>query len=201
MQRIGLMGGSFNPIHRAHVSLARAALDGGFVDEVVFLPTGNPPHKLAGLADKLDRLAMVRLAIAGEENMRVSSEEIDRDGVIYTVDTLGALREKMPESRFFYIIGSDTLRVLDTWRRIDTVITLCDFLVAMRPGENEAEVTQWMAHWQGKGARLWRMQAPLSDASSTEVRERIEKGLPVSDLLEPAVEAYIRENGLYMDAL
>ena len=100
MQRIGLMGGSFNPIHCGHINLARAALDAGLVDRVLFLPSGNPPHKWAGLEDKLHRLNMVSLAIEGEAGMEICREEVDREGVIYTVDTLAILRGRMPDCRF-----------------------------------------------------------------------------------------------------
>ena len=123
MQRIGLMGGSFNPVHLGHVNLARAALDAGSVDEVLFLPTGNPPHKRPeGLADKYDRLEMVRIAVEGEKGMGVCREEVDREGVIYTVDTLRILREKTPDCEFAYIIGADSLRQLHTWRMPEVLI-------------------------------------------------------------------------------
>ena len=138
MERVGLLGGSFNPIHLAHVHLAREALAGGHVDEVVFLPTGNPPHKGAELAGRQARYEMTCLAVEGEANMSVSREEIDRQGVIYTVDTLRALGNRMPDARFVYLIGADTLLLLPTWREIGTVITLCGFLVCMRPGEDDA---------------------------------------------------------------
>ena len=106
MPEIGLMGGSFNPIHRGHVALARAALNSGKVERVLFLPTGNPPHKREGLADKFDRLRMVELAVAHEAGMAVCREEIDRGGVIYTVDTLAALQSKMPDCSLTYLIGA-----------------------------------------------------------------------------------------------
>ena len=108
MPEIGLMGGSFNPIHRGHVALARAALNSGKVERVLFLPTGNPPHKREGLADKFDRLRMVELAVAHEAGMAVCREEIDRDGVIYTVDTLATLQSKMPDCSMTYLIGADS---------------------------------------------------------------------------------------------
>ena len=140
MPEIGLMGGSFNPIHCGHVALARAALESGRVERVLFLPTGNPPHKKEGLADKFDRLRMVELAVKHEAGMAVCREEIDRDGVIYTVDTLAALKRKMPDCTLTYLIGADTLRALGTWRRVETVIERCKFLVMMREGETREEV-------------------------------------------------------------
>ena len=197
MRRIGLMGGSFNPIHLAHVNLARAALEGGHVDEVLFLPTGNPPHKREGLVDKEDRYAMTCLAIAGEQNMRASRVEIDREGMIYTVDTVGLLRKQMPDCAFTYLIGADTVFQLHTWKRIDTLITLCTFLVCMRPGEDAQAAREEAQRWRERGADIRFMDAELMAVSSTEVRERLCKGLAADDLLPPAVAAYIREHGLY----
>ncbi|MBQ4266257.1 MAG: nicotinate-nucleotide adenylyltransferase [Clostridia bacterium] len=199
MRRIGLMGGSFNPIHCGHLNMARAALSSGLVEQVLFLPSGNPPHKRSGLADKMDRLAMATLAIDGEPGMNVCTEEIDREGVIYTVDTLTILRKKMPDTRFYYLIGADTLRVLHTWRRAEDVIRLCAFLVVMRPGEDEADVLDAAARWRAAGAQIEFLSAPLMDISSTEIRERLEDGRSLETLVPAQVEAYIRAHGLYQN--
>lgn len=197
MRRIGLMGGSFNPIHLAHVNMARAALAGGHVDEVIFLPTGNPPHKRAGLEDKEHRYAMTCLAIEGEPNMRASRVEIDREGMIYTVDTVGILRETMPDCAFTYLIGADTVFQLHTWRRIEELITLCSFLVCMRPGEAEEATCLETQRWRDRGASIAFMDADLMEISSTEVRARIAQGQPTDDLLSTAVADYIVAHGLY----
>jgi len=197
MQRIGLMGGSFNPIHHGHVNLARAALDEGCAERVLFLPTGNPPHKKSGLADKLDRLAMVRLAIEGEADMDVCREEVDREGVIYTVDTLGILKERMPDADFSYIIGADSLRALHTWKRPEALITLCRFLVVMRPGEGESETLEAAQLWRSRGAEIAFLRMAPMDISSTEIRRRVAAGEPVGDLVPDGVAAYIRAHGSY----
>lgn len=197
MQRIGLMGGSFNPIHCGHVNLARAALCGGYVDRILMLPTGNPPHKHAGLADKMDRLAMAQLAVAGETDMDVCREEIDREGVIYTIDTLLRLRDQNPDARLFYLIGADTLRVLHTWRRSEEVIRHCTFLAAMRPGEDAQEMEEMADLWRSRGAEIVFLPAPPMDISSTEIRLRAQRGEPLDGLVPPAVAAYIREHNLY----
>lgn len=197
MQRIGLMGGSFNPIHYGHLNLARAALDAGMVDRVLFMPSGNPPHKRAGLEDKQDRLNMAALAIEGEPGMEICREEVDREGVIYTVDTLSILKEKMPGCRFFYLIGADTLRTLHTWRRPEDVVRLCTLLVAARPGEDHAQLPALMARWRAQGAQIETLPAACVQVSSTEIRERIAAGLPLSGLVPPGVERYIRLHGLY----
>ena len=197
MPEIGLMGGSFNPIHRGHVALARAALDSGKVERVLFLPTGNPPHKREGLADKFDRLRMVELAVKHEPGMAVCREEIDRDGVIYTVDTLAALKRKMPDCTLTYLIGADTLRALSTWRRVETVIERCKFLVMMREGETRGEVIRLAGLWTSRGAQIDFLDARKMDISSTQIREYIQKNQPFDALVPGAVAAYIRERGLY----
>lgn len=197
MPEIGLMGGSFNPIHCGHVALARAALESGRVERVLFLPTGNPPHKKEGLADKFDRLRMVELAVEHEAGMAVCREEIDRDGVIYTVDTLAALRRKMPDCTLTYLIGADTLRALGTWRRVETVIERCKFLVMMREGETREEVIRLAGLWTQRGAQIDFLDARKMDISSTQIREQIQKGLPFERLVPQAVADYIHEHGLY----
>ena len=197
MPEIGLMGGSFNPIHCGHVALARAALESGRVERVLFLPTGNPPHKKEGLADKFDRLRMVELAVEHEAGMAVCREEIDRDGVIYTVDTLAALKRKMPDCTLTYLIGADTLRALGTWRRVETVIERCKFLVMMREGETREEVIRLGGLWTQRGAQIDFLDARKMDISSMQIREQIQKGLPFERLVPQAVADYIHEHGLY----
>ncbi len=197
MPEIGLMGGSFNPIHCGHVALARAALESGRVERVLFLPTGNPPHKKEGLADKFDRLRMVELAVEHEAGMAVCREEIDRDGVIYTVDTLAALKRKMPDCTLTYLIGADTLRALGTWRRVETVIERCKFLVMMREGETREEVIRLAGLWTQRGAQIDFLDARKMNISSTQIREQIQKGLPFERLVPQVVADYIHEHGLY----
>lgn len=199
MRTIGLMGGSFNPVHCGHVRLARAALLSGAADEVLFLPSGNPPHKRDGLADKRDRLAMVELAVRGEAGMGVCREEVERSGVIYTVDTLTILRRQMPDAQFKYLIGADTLAALDTWRRPEEVIRLCTLLVAARPGQEDLE--RLAAPWRARGAVIEFLPCAPADISSTAIRARIAAGLPLCGLVPPQVENYIRANGLYQEGL
>ncbi len=197
MPEIGLMGGSFNPIHCGHVALARAALESGRVERVLFLPTGNPPHKKEGLADKFDRLRMVELAVEHEAGMAVCREEIDRDGVIYTVATPAAQKRKMPDCTLTDLIGADTLRALGTWRRVETVIERCKFLVMMREGETREEVIRLAGLWTQRGAQIDFLDARKMDISSTQIREQIQKGLPFERLVPQAVADYIHEHGLY----
>ena len=200
MGRIGLMGGSFNPVHLGHLHLAQAALDSDMVDSVLFLPSGNPPHKKAGLADKMDRLAMVQLAVEGRAGMGVCREEIDREGVIYTVDTLTRLRAARPDDRFVYLIGADTLHVLGSWRRAEEVVLLCDFLVLARDARDEEAMRGDAEHWRQKGAAIRFLHAQPMNISSTLVRAEAAQGRAIGHLVPAAVEAYIRSRALYQDA-
>ena len=197
MERVGLLGGSFNPVHYGHLHLARAALDSGCVDRVLFLPSGNPPHKHDGLVDKQCRYEMVELALTDETGMEVSREEIDRPGVIYTVDTLRRLHAQMPQSELIYLIGADTLRLLDTWRRIDEVIGVCGFLVMLRPGEDDAEAARYAQVWRSRGARIDFLAAGKMEISSTQIRAAAASGEPLTDEVPLLVEGYIRSHGLY----
>ncbi|MBR4038893.1 MAG: nicotinate (nicotinamide) nucleotide adenylyltransferase [Clostridia bacterium] len=197
MRQIGLMGGSFNPIHCGHLNMGRAALECGAVEQVLFLPSGNPPHKRAGLEDKMHRLAMARLAVAGEKDMDVCTEEIEREGVIYTVDTLTILQKKMPDCRFRYLIGADTLCALHTWRRPEDVIRLCELLVVMRPGEDETRILADAESWRARGAQIDFLPAKRMDVSSTLIRARLAQGQALEGLVPGPVETYIRTHGLY----
>ncbi|MFR2020695.1 MAG: nicotinate-nucleotide adenylyltransferase [Christensenellales bacterium] len=193
MPEIGLMGGSFNPIHRGHIALARAALNSGKVERVLFLPTGNPPHKREGLADKFDRLRMVELAVAHEAGMAVCREEIDRGGVIYTVDTLAALQSKMPDCSLTYLIGADTLRALGTWRRVKRSSSAANSLM-MREGKRGG---RHPSAGSGRAGGADRLDARKMDISSTQIREYIRKNQPFERLVPEAVADYIRARGLY----
>lgn len=197
MQRIGLMGGSFDPIHNAHLALARAALAEKQADEVIFLPAGDPPHKRGLLAPGKDRLSMVRLALEGEPHMRVSNAEVDRAGVTYTVDTLRDMRRAYPDSHLVYLIGSDTLHQIGTWRECDAVISLCSFVVYLRADEPKADVLSLMEAWRVRGADICLGKVRLPDLSSTQVRKILGRGGAVTQLIPPAVESYIRAHALY----
>lgn len=126
-------GGSFNPIHDRHIAIAASALAEARLSRVIFLPTGNPPHKRPeGLEEAEHRFEMTRLATLREPHFTASRMELDREGVIYTVDTLTLLKKQMPNAEFFYIIGEDTLLDLPNWRTPDKVFPLCTFLVCRR---------------------------------------------------------------------
>lgn len=194
-ERIGVMGGSFNPIHERHVEMARAAQKEYALDRLIFLPTGNPPHKHQGLADAEDRYEMTRLAVFGLPGCSASRMELDRQGVIYTVDTLSAMQKQWPGAELYYIIGEDTLLDLPNWRKPDKVFTLCQFLVCCRTSE-ELEKLPLTKKLASRGAKLHFLSLPPREISATEVRRKLAAGEEAEEL-SPQVHQYIRVMGLY----
>ena len=197
MREIGVFGGSFNPIHKGHLAMAKCALDAFALEKMLLLPTGNPPHKHEGLAGKLDRMEMVRLAAQEDPRLEACDLEVTREGVIYTVDTLHALKRELPGSRLYYLIGADTLLDLHTWRRVDEVLTLCSFIVCGRPGYRQKEVISCMANMRQSGADMCWLDMPPVDISATMVRALAAQKRPLEDAVTGPVAAYIRSRGLY----
>lgn len=195
-ERIGIMGGSFDPIHQGHIQMAQSALTAMHLDRVLMLPSGNPPHK-PDITPAEDRYRMVCAACAGLPGLEPSREEIDRTGVIYTVDTLSILHEKYPRAELFYIIGADTLMELKNWRRYERVLTLCTFLVCPRSSRHTHEALEKeYRRLSGMGGHFAMIDMDMVEVSSTEVRAAIREdrdipGLPV------AVREYARAAGLY----
>ena len=148
-ERIGIMGGTFDPIHQGHIRMAQSALESQRLDRVLMLPSGNPPHK-QGITPGIDRYRMVCAACAEVPGLEPCREEIDRSGVIYTVDTLSILHEKYPKAELFYIIGADTLMELHKWRCFETVLTLCTWFAPVHPAMRPSSLRR-----SASGLRLW----------------------------------------------
>ncbi|MBQ9989138.1 MAG: nicotinate-nucleotide adenylyltransferase [Clostridia bacterium] len=200
LRRIGILGGTFNPVHCGHIEMARAALHECGLDEVWLMPSKNPPHKpLPHLAGEQDRLAMVALACETETGLYPSTVEIDRPGVTYTVDTLRQLSEQPAE--YCFIIGSDTVFQLETWREFEAVLAMICFVVFIRGGEDSAPVLEKIAFLKARyGAQFHVCQTECPDISSTEVRRLYQAGSSLAQTMVPAaVAAYIRERGLYRE--
>lgn len=194
-ERVGIMGGSFNPIHDRHLEMALHAKREWKLDKVLFLPAGNPPHKHDGLEDAEHRFEMTRLAVQGMAGCTASRMEIDREGVTYTVDTLTKLQKQMPNAAFDYIIGEDTLLDLPNWRKPDRVFQLCRFLVCCRTTE-KVQSLPIVKELEKRGAVFAFMKLPPSAVSSTEARIRLKAGQEAEDV-PPQVLEYIRLMGLY----
>lgn len=194
-EKIGIMGGSFNPIHVRHVEMACAARKEYSLSRVLFLPTGNPPHKKTGLEDAEDRYEMTRLAIFGMEGMEPSRMELEREGTIYTVDTLTLMHKKYPDAVLYYIIGEDTMKDLPNWRKPEKVFGLCEFVVCCRSTDEPKEHPVYK-QLRKMGAKLHFLSLPPRDISSTAIREKLSRG-ECPEELAPQVMEYIRVMGLY----
>ena len=188
--RIGLLGGTFNPIHMGHMALAKASLARFSLDKVIFIPAYIPPHKKVQSdpgADK--RLAMVRLAVRGNRKFAVSDHEIKKKGISYTIDTVKFFGKKCgKKTQFFFIAGSDSLKGLSKWKKPGFLLKLVNFVVAARPDFVMAGPYK---------NRIVLLDMPEVDVSSTDIRSRVRKGKAVGRLVPPAVAAYIRMNRLY----
>ncbi len=192
------MGGTFDPIHYGHLAAAEEARAVMGLDEVVFLVAGVPPHKQGEpLATAEDRLAMVRQAIASNPQFIESRIELDRAGPSFTADSLEALSGDLgPETDLYLIMGMDSLAEIAAWRRPDRLIELARLVVVRRPGF-EADLKALDREIPGIAARTDVIDMPEVEVSSTDLQDRIRKGMPIKYQVPPEVEAYIYENGLY----
>jgi nicotinate-nucleotide adenylyltransferase len=202
MSRIGLFGGSFNPIHLGHVLAGHAAAEAVGLDSVWLMPCSVSPFKCgrAELASGEERLEMVRLAAADDPLFEPCGLEVERGGVSYSFDTVCLLRERYPDDQFTFILGADSLRDLSHWHRIGELVSLCSFATVARPGTDVSELNAALASFAPDVRdRLLAGLIPgrLCDVSSSEVRRRIAEGQSIRYLVSPAVEAYIRARGLY----
>ena len=201
VKRIGIIGGSYDPIHMAHLVIAQDAAERLELSEVVFIPAAVPPHKQhLKQVDPEHRLNMIRLAVEADIRFSVSDLEIQRGGISYTLDTVRALRAERPDAEWVLIVGSDTLVDLHNWYRIDELLDLCEVASFLRPGEHDLEeIIEKVQVAERHRRRLLEniIGAHLVEISSTEIRMRIAEGLSIRYLVPPEVEMYIFEHGLY----
>jgi len=189
--RLGIFGGTFNPIHLGHLLIAADAAEAFHLDRVVFIPAATPPHKRPRvLAPAAQRLRMVKLAIRGNPRFTCSDIEVRRGGPSYSVETLRHLRSAMPRARFFFIIGSDSLRELHRWKEARELVKLCEFICVTRPGER-------IARCRLRGARIHRLTGHPANVSSTDIRNRVARGATTRYLLPDAVRRHIERHRLY----
>jgi len=196
--RIGVLGGTFNPIHLAHLQMAKAARDALSLDRVLLMVAADPPHKrVAGAVAGEHRLRMVQLAAAGAEGIEASDLELNRNGRSYTFDTLMQLKTLEPNAEFFWIVGSDMLLDLPTWHRAGELLQLASIIAVPRAGQsgNDREAAAYLRETFGATVHL--LGSAVDPISSTEVRDRVREGRPVEHLVHPAVSQYFHEKGLY----
>lgn len=196
--RLGIMGGTFDPIHYGHLVTAEQAREALALDLVLFMPAGRPAFKQdVDVTDAEDRYAMTLLATAVNPAFDASRFEIDREGITYTIDTLRALRERYPDNvKLFFITGADAILDLVTWRDAEQMAELATFIAATRPGY---DIEQARARVVASGVPfdVRYIEIPALAISSTNIRERVREGKSVRYLTSESVIGYIRKNGLY----
>lgn len=182
--KIGLFGGAFNPFHKGHLAIARTAMKEAKLDKLIFIPTGNAPHKKEGNVCREDRYNMLCEAIKNEKNMFVSDYELKRDTVSYSADTVEYFKSLFPDDELFFIIGDDSYNQLSTWREPERILKVCTMLVFPREG---AEVAP----------PAIKINMEKVKVSSSEIREKIKLGKDCRNLLPKSVFDYIIKNSLY----
>ena len=206
-RRIGILGGTFDPVHSAHLAVADQALRHLNLDRILFMPCATPPHKPdRSILPTEHRLAMLERAIAGDRHFELSTLELDRGGISYTWDTLEALRQADPEDRFYFILGADALAGLDSWHRARDLVSrysliVCDRIPAMA---SENPLPDWISERirsdeTDDEPSILQLQGRLPAISSRQIRNHISEGLPIDTLVPPAVDRYIRDLGLYQE--
>ncbi len=193
-----LFGGTFDPIHQSHIAMARQLADALALDEVIFMPTFVPPHKIKDtMASAEDRLAMCRLAVEGHPRLTVSSLEIERGGASFTVDTLRTLCADEPDAEWYLLTGADMFCTLRTWYHFNEIAQMVTLCTVPREGTDMAALEQYADELTAAGARCYVAPMPVVPISSTAVRQRLALGESVDGLLPIAVADYIRAHGLY----
>jgi len=196
--RVGVFGGTFDPIHVGHLVSAEEVRVKLKLERVVFVPARLPPHKLDQVVSPVDhRLAMIELAIASNPHFAVSRVDIDRSGPSYTVDTIELLRDEWgPSVEIYFIMGSDSLLDILTWHNPQELIRLCRFAVVSRPGY-QVDLDELDALLPGVASRVQMLNAPELAISATDIQRRVRKGLSIKYQVPEAVEDYIYQHKLY----
>lgn len=202
---VGILGGTFDPIHLGHLALARAARSSLGLDEILFVPAALPPHKLGRpISPASDRLAMVELAVEGEPATAVSTIELDRPGPSYTFDTVRELLDRAERADqpvdVTVILSAESFADLPEWHSADRLVALATIAVAPRPGHPLPEPTALADRLPGLVGRLAVVHGTLPDISASKIRARVAAGRPIDHLVPPRVAAYIEEHHLYREA-
>ncbi|MBZ0167349.1 MAG: nicotinate-nucleotide adenylyltransferase [Candidatus Omnitrophica bacterium] len=188
MRRIGIFGGTFNPIHNGHLAVAQTACEKLKLHRVIFVPAKMPVHKGSlNVVEPGKRLKMVGLAIKGYGLFEASNIEITSKNQSYSIETVRHFREKFAGDKLYFIIGSDSSRTLHTWKSFDDLVNIVKFVCVNRPGNTRAAADKYCRY----------IEMPELDISSSMIRRRISKGLPVGFYLPQAVDEYIRRNKIY----
>jgi len=198
--KIGVLGGTFDPMHNAHLVIAEEVQRRFSLREVIFVPAGQPWLKTNHpITPAEHRLAMLRLALAGKPRFTISKTELKRDGPSYSVDTMAELRGKFGDkTELYFILGWDSLNQLPRWHEPERLASLCTLVAVHRPGVPRPDLKALDKEIPGISGKVIILDSPSEDISATDIRERVKKGLPVHHLVPMSVAEYIKKHKLYL---
>lgn len=199
--KIGVLGGTFDPIHKGHLIIGEFARTSAKLDKVIYIPSGTHPFKNnKKITNSKIRSKMVELAIESNPYFEISNIEIEREGINYTIDTLKYLKDKYKEAEIYFIIGSDILFEIEKWNEFEKLVNLCKFILFHRIDNDEKKLSNKIQKLETKyNMNIKRVNAPVLSISSTEIRERVKKDKSIKYLVENSVEKYILENNIYRE--
>ncbi|MBC7960231.1 MAG: nicotinate (nicotinamide) nucleotide adenylyltransferase [Vallitaleaceae bacterium] len=198
MKNIAILGGTFNPVHLAHLSMVQAVYATNLFDEIVWMPTGDPPHKEERvIVNKLHRWHMCLCAIEGINYLSISNLELNRTGKTYTVETIQTLKDAFPTNDYYLIIGADSLLDLPKWYQFEVLLTICKFVVIKRPGFENTFESQLDFLRNQHGAKIQVVDMPLMNISSSDIRQLCSINRPIDHLVPTTVADYIEQQKLY----
>lgn len=200
-KKVGIMGGTFDPIHTGHLILGENAYEQFALDGVLFMPSGNPPHKKDRQgASNEQRTEMVRLAVEDNPHFRLSLEEMHELGYIYTSKTLQRLTEKNPDTDYYFIMGADSLMYFEKWHEPEVISALCTVVVAVRDHLSDEQMDAKIRELSDSfGTRIRKLETPNIDISSHQIREWVSEGKECRYYLPEKVRRYILREGLYVE--
>lgn len=202
-KKVGILGGTFDPIHLGHLIIAENAYDECGLENVLVMPSGQPPHKEnSTISDEKHRSTMVKLSIAGNKHLEYSDFELNRKGYIYTADTLKLLTSKHPDTHFYFILGEDSLLDIEKWYEPAGIMELCSIVVTHRNDGDDTLLNKHIEYLKCKyKADIIKLDVPLIDISSTNIRERVSQGKTIRYFVNSEVESYIYKNNLYKEVI
>jgi nicotinate-nucleotide adenylyltransferase len=197
-KRFGIMGGTFDPIHLGHLVVANEVLNIYNLDKIIFVPAGNPPHKIGTRASSWDRYFMTNIATNSNAKFTVSDLEIKSSDKSYTLNTLKEFNNTYPDTDFYFITGTDAVIDLPNWHEPQELLKLCKFIAVSRPGISKEDAEYKIDEIRiSLNADIEQLQVPMLQISSTDIRDRFERGVSAKYLLPESVEQYILKNNLY----
>lgn len=202
VKKLAIMGGTFDPIHIGHLMTAEEVRNEFGIDEVVFIPTGHPPHKESKRVTHSEhRYLMTVLSTVENPHFNVSRIEIDRPGLTYTVDTIEKIKESYPEDiRIYFITGADAVHEILTWERVEDLMKICEFVAVTRPGYKRRQLKEKVEELKESfECKVHYLEVPALAISSSDIRKRVEENRPIQYLVTQPVEKYIQKFKLYSD--